>query len=219
MRRMLVFVGAVAVFAVPAAARADLLTTYQEIAARRLSPAPLVPTTLPRTLSPARRTVGPAPTRKPNRSYAVRVVHYSGSGPDAVILVTGGELKTLRATLRDYRTLGFASKRRTRVRGHRGWLLTHRGERALAWVERGVVYTVGSGTPKKVSLTQLRATARGLDRLERDWLGTTSNPDSSSEATRGTAPSRARSPRARSRCRCTRRARSRARPATPASRP
>jgi hypothetical protein len=52
----------------------------------------------------------------------------------------------------------------------------------LAWVEGGVVHSVGSGTPRKVSLAQLRSTARGLDRLEGDWIGSSSDPNNSSEA-------------------------------------
>jgi hypothetical protein len=39
------------------------------------------------------------------------------------------------------------------------------------WVEDGHVYSLGSGTPKKVSLKQLRATAAGLDPLEREYIG------------------------------------------------
>ena len=42
-----------------------------------------------------------------------------------------------------------------------------------------MVYSIGSGTPKKVSLANLRSTARGLDRLEREWIGGSSDPDSS----------------------------------------
>ena len=113
------------------------------------------------------------------------MVHYGASGPDAVVVVTGGEFKSMRALLRDHRRLGFESPRRTRVRGSRGYLLTRRlgpTVRVLAWVEGGVVYSVASGTPRKVSLGQLRSTARKLDRLERDWFGGASDPDDSSEA-------------------------------------
>ena len=71
------------------------------------------------------------------------------------------------------------------MRGPRGHLLTRRLgplTRTLAWVEGGVVYSVGSGTPRKVSLAQLRSTARRLDRLERDWVGSSSDPDSGTGA-------------------------------------
>jgi hypothetical protein len=44
-----------------------------------------------------------------------------------------------------------------------------------------VVYTLGSGTPRKVSLRNLRSTASGLDRLERDYLGGAADPENSSE--------------------------------------
>ena len=185
MRRTLIAVSvALAGLSLPAPARASVLDTYQRLAARGVSPAPLVPTTVPSTLAPADRTIDAGTTRG-GRGYAIRMVHYGPEGPDAVIALAGGEFRTLRASLRDHRRLGFRAPRRTRIRGRRGYLLTRRlGPlvRSLVWVEGGVVYSIGSGTPKKVSLAQLRATARGLDRLERDWFGSSSDPDSSSGA-------------------------------------
>ena len=100
-------------------------------------------------------------------------------------MVTGGEFRSTRALLRDHRRLGFSSAGPTRVRGHRGYLLTRRLgplTRTLVWVEGGVVYSIGSGTPKKISLAQLRSTPRGLDRLERAWVGRSSDPESGSGA-------------------------------------
>jgi hypothetical protein len=167
----------------PAAARAGVLDTYQRLAARGLSPAPLVPTSVPPSVSPVNRTIHNGTTRR-GRGYSLRIVHYGRNGPDAVLVVTGGEFRSMPALLRDHRRLGFRAPRRTRVRGHRGYVLTRRLgplTRSLAWVEGGVVYAIGSGTPRKISLAQLRSTARGLDRLERDWIGGSSNPDSSSE--------------------------------------
>ncbi len=101
------------------------------------------------------------------------------------MVVSGGEYRSLRALLRDHRRLGFGAPGRTRVRGRPGRLLTRRlgpTSRTLAWVEGGVVYSVGSGTPRKASLAQLRATAHRLDRLERDWIGGAGDPENSSEA-------------------------------------
>jgi hypothetical protein len=164
----------------PAPAGAQVSDAYQRVAEKRLSFAPLVPTTVPRSLRPIDRTVSLGSTRG-GRGYSLRLVR---NGPEAVLVVTGGEFKRLRAVLRDGRRGGFRA-RRTRVRGHRGYLLTRRGRpvaRELAWVERGVVYTVGSGTPRTVSLGELRSAARDLDRLERDWIGASSDPDNSSEA-------------------------------------
>jgi hypothetical protein len=90
----------------------------------------------------------------------------------------------MRALLREYRRQGYRSVRRTRVRGKRGYLLIRRDPliRALAWVEGGVVYSLGSGTPRKVSLRSMRSTAAGLDRLERDYIGGAADPDNSSDA-------------------------------------
>ena len=183
MRRTLIAVStALAALGLPAPAGASVLDAYQRLAERRLSPAPLVPTAVPRSVSPIDRTVQNGTTRG-GRGYSIRLVHYDRNGPDAIIVVNGGEFRSLRAILRDHRRLGFRAPRRTRVRGRRGYLLSRRLgplTRSLVWVERGVVYSIGSGTPKKVSLANLRSTARGLDRLEREWIGGSSDPDSSS---------------------------------------
>jgi hypothetical protein len=180
MKRALIALSiALAALSVPTPADADVLDAYQRLAARGLTPAPLVPTAVPPSVTPIDRTISNATTRG-GRGYSIRLEHF---GPDAIIVVTGGEFRSMRAFLRDHRQrLGFRA-RRTRIRGHRGYLLTRRLgplQRTLAWVERGVVYSIGSGTPRKVSLAHLRSTARGLDRLGRDWIGGSGNPDSSS---------------------------------------
>jgi hypothetical protein len=175
---------ALVLLSVPATADAGLLDTYQRLAARRLSPAPLVPTAIPGAFRPIERSPELGTTIG-GRGYAVRLVHQGSAGPDAVIEVSGGEFRTMRALLRERRRQGYESRRRTRVRGRRGYLLTRRlgpRTRDLAWVERGVVYSLGSGSPRKVSVRDLRSTAAGLDRLERDYLGGAADPDNSSEA-------------------------------------
>ena len=177
---------AVALLGVPAAAEAeDLLGTYQRIAERRLSPAPLVPTAIPRAFRPIERSAEVGTTIG-GRGYAVRLVHQGPARPDAVIEVSGGEFRSLRALVREARRQGYGPPRRTRVRGQRGYLLTRRLgtlTRELAWKEGGVVYSLGSGTPRKVSLRSLRSTAAGLDRLERDYFGGAADPENSSDAT------------------------------------
>jgi hypothetical protein len=175
---------ALAVLSAPAAAEAGFLDTYQRLAERRLSPAPLVPTAIPRAFRPIERSPENGTTIG-GRGYAVRLVHQGSAGPDAVIEVSGGEFRSVRALLRERRRQGYGSLRRTRVRGRRGYLLTRRLgylTRELAWVERGVVYTLGSGTPRKISLRNLRSTAAGLDRLERDYFGSAADPENSSGA-------------------------------------
>lgn len=164
-------------------AAASLRDVYSQLAARNLKPAPLVPITVPRTLRPADDTIEAGTTRR-RRAYGIRIVHYGPNGPDGVIALSGGDYKNLRAALSEHRRLGYARKR-TRVHGRRGYLLTRRlgpVSRALVWVEGGVVYWMASGTPRKVSLPQLRATANNLDRLERGWYGGSSDPDSSAGA-------------------------------------
>ena len=184
MRRVLCATAlAVLSLGLPAAAQAGLIDTYQRLAERRLAHPPLVLTTAPRVLTPLDRTLSNGTTRGA-RGYSLRAVHYGAGGPDAIVVVTGGEFRTLRRTLREERRLGFRVKRRIGIRGKRGYLLTRRLgplNRSLVWVERGVVYSVGSGTPRKISLADLRSVARGLDRLERDWFGGSADPDSSSE--------------------------------------
>lgn len=175
---------ALAVLSAPVAAEAGFLDTYQRLAERRLSPAPLVPTAIPRAFRPIERSPETGTTIG-GRGYAVRLVHQGNAGPDAVIEVSGGEFRSVRALLRERRRQGYGSSRRTRVRGRRGYLLTRRLgylTRELAWVERGVVYTLGSGTPRKISLRNLRSTAAGLDRLERDYFGGAADPENSSGA-------------------------------------
>lgn len=182
--RALVALTTLALLAVPAAADASLLDTYQRLAARQLSPAPLVPTDIPRAFRPIARAPEPGTTIG-GRGYAVRLVHVGPEGPDAVIEVSGGEFRSIRAHWRERRREGYTSRKRTRVRGRRGYLLTRRlgpVTRELAWVEGGVVYTAGSGTPRKVSLRALRRTVAGLDRLERDYFGGAADPDNSSDA-------------------------------------
>lgn len=176
---------AVALLGVPSVAEATLLDTYQRLSARQLSPAPLVPTKIPKAFRPIDRAAEPGTTIG-GRGYAVRLVHVAPAGVDAVIEVSGGEFRSIRALWRERRREGYTSRSRTRVRGRRGYLLVRRlgtRTRELAWVERGVVYTAGSGTPRKVSLKALRSTVAGLDRLERDYFGSAADPDNSSNAT------------------------------------
>src|SRR5688500_10550659 len=101
MRRLAVpALTAVALLGVPALAEASFLDAYQRLAERRLSPAPLVPTKIPKAFRPIDRapelgtTIG-------GRGYAVRLVHQGPLGPNAVIEVSGGEFRSLRALWRE----------------------------------------------------------------------------------------------------------------------
>jgi hypothetical protein len=165
----------------PARSSADVLTVYEDLAERRLSPAPLVPTDIPASLAPLDTTIASSPNRR-RSGYGLRMARDSGGG-GAVILLEGGTFKTVSGALRDGRRLGFKA-RRTRVRGHRGYLLTrHLGptQWMLVWVEDRRVYTLGTGTPRKVPLKKLRATAADLEQLGSDYMGTHADPDNSSE--------------------------------------
>ena len=153
----------------PAAARADLLDEYQRLAERELSPAPLVPTTAPPAIGRIDRAMQGHGSRR-RSGYGLRLVHYTDSGPDAIVALEGGSFKGMRGALREYRRFGF-STRRTRVRGHKGHLLARPRERGLLWREGGVVYWMATGTLDKISVRGLRNTAAGLDRLGGAFVG------------------------------------------------
>jgi hypothetical protein len=152
------------------AAHADGLDALQRLARRNLNPQPLVPTAGPPILRPlsVSVTLGPGRTKK---GYGIRMLHYTSYGPDAVIALSRNDYKSVRAALRDL--TGYKAKK-TRIRGKRGYVLTRHldvTDRFLLWSEDGQVYMLGSGTPRKISLKMLRATAAGLDHLERDYIG------------------------------------------------
>jgi hypothetical protein len=181
MRRTLCAVACTAFVAVsvPASSSADVLTEYSDLAARRLSPAPLVPTSVPPSLTPLDRTVSFSPSRRKS-GYGLRMVN---GAQNAIIVLEGGTFKNMKAVFRDAKRLSFKVTR-TRVRGHRGYLLTrHLGptQWELVWVEDGRIYTLGTGTARKVPLKRLRATAANLEHLGRDYIGAPADPDNSSE--------------------------------------
>jgi hypothetical protein len=167
----------------PAVASADILTDYQKLAARRLSPAPLVFTTAGPPLARIDRTLqGSSSLRR--SGYGLRLVHYTPSGPDAVVALQGGSWRTVRAALRAVQDPG-VKRSRTRIRGHAGHLLTGRGQRQLVWSEGGRVYWLATGTPRTVSLKELHAAATGLDPLGGAYAGSPSDPQSEAEAEAG----------------------------------
>jgi hypothetical protein len=154
----------------PAAAHA-VLDQYREIDEARFSPAPLVPTRVPPSLRPIERSMGNQRVRS-GRRYSFRLVKEYASG-DAVLVFDRGAYRSMRAFLREHRRLGFKRKS-TRIRGRRGFLMTRRlgpTSRVLAWREGGALYTIGSGTPRRVSLSQLRSTAAGLQHLRGYYFG------------------------------------------------
>jgi hypothetical protein len=172
MRRTLWIAGALVALAFPPSASADVMTLYQKLSARKLSPAPLVPTVAPRAFGSLDQTMDGLGSRR-RSGYGFRLVSRS----DAVIALQAGNSSTLKGALRyDTRFFGFKAKR-TRVRGHAGYVLTRSGERGLLWSEGGRVYEIGSGTPRKVSLKDLRTMAAGLDKLERPYVGSGGDPD------------------------------------------
>jgi hypothetical protein len=158
-------------------ARADGFDALQGLAKRHLRPAPLVPATAPRPLSDLGATLSPGPGIGKG-GYGLRLVHYTRSGPDAVIALSRGDYASMRAALRDFGRGGY-TKRTTRLRGRRAYLLTRRGRDTVRlWSEDGRVYTLATGTPRKVSVSGLRATAAGLEHLGANHLGEYFQPGS-----------------------------------------
>ena len=183
MRRTLYAAVGIAALALPAPAEAQVLDVYSRLAARDLRPAPLVPTRVPRSLAPMDRTVSAAPAQRRD-GYALRFINGAG---DAIVVVAGGDYPTMAAVRRDARRLGM-TVRRTRIRGRSGYLLSRQSERVLVWPEGGRIHTIDTGTPRKVSVAQLRATAAGLEPLERDYIGSGGDPDNPSEGFFVTTP-------------------------------
>jgi hypothetical protein len=155
------------------AAHADGFETLQDLASRHIRPAPLVPTAAPRPLANLRVSLTPSSGRG-KRGYGLRLVHYTPSGPDAIIALERGAYSSVRRALRDYRG-GSYRVRRARLRGRRAFEITRKTgvrEKLIFWREDKSVYSIGTGTPKKVSLRGLRTTARALRHLGANYLGT-----------------------------------------------
>jgi hypothetical protein len=178
MKRWALLLAAAVTLTIAPAADAQTLYIYERLAKRNLAPAPLVPTTAPRSLRPLYETMAVLGTRG---DYGLRLER---QGADAVIALVRGEYRSLSAAVRAERKRGFTATS-TRVRGRPARLLTRRGgptTRLLVWVEAGKVYSLGSGTPRKVSLKDLRDTANGLEPLGGYYIGGHADPNNSSEA-------------------------------------
>jgi hypothetical protein len=151
-------------------ARAAGLDTLEDLAAFHLRPAPLVPTSAPRPFTDLAVTLSDVSRSK--KGYGWRLVHYTSSGPDAVVALSRGEFASTQAALRGFRRDGY-TKRSTRVRGRRAYVLVRKSQyTALLWSEDGRIYTLETGTPRKVSANALRAIATGLDHLGANYIGT-----------------------------------------------
>jgi hypothetical protein len=167
-QRVLALATAAAAFAFPSPASADYIAVSQKLADRHLRPAPLLPTTAPRSLQTLDATMELSSTRR-RSAYAIAMRNaYRSNTIDTVIFLEGGEYKSLRAALHAFRGSRAHS---TRVRGRRAYLISAQGVRTLFWSEGGRVYEMGSGTPRTVSLKELRATAEALDPLVGGFSG------------------------------------------------
>jgi hypothetical protein len=166
---------------VPGARADDTLFVLQKLSDRRLSPAPLVFTQLPPAMPPYLQAIQNAGGARSKNGYVIRAAHYTPNGPDAIVALSRGDYKSIKAALRAYRRDRF-KVRSTRIRHRRGYVLTRKlsgpREWILEWVEDGHVYSLGTGTPKKVSVKDLRSTAAGLEHLTGQFLGDYFQPGS-----------------------------------------
>ncbi len=153
------------------AAHADGFQVLQDLAARHLRPAPLVPATAPRLFADLGTSLTPGPGIGKG-GYGLRLVHYAPGGPpDAIIALARGEFASVPAALRHFSRNGY-TKRTTRVRGRRAYVLSRKPrDLILLWSEDGRAYTLATGTPRKVPAAALRATAAGLDHLGANYIG------------------------------------------------
>ena len=174
-----VVIAVVALSAAPASG--DALYTLQRLVKLHLKPAPLVPTKAPALLSDFDRTLSVSPVRR-RGAFAWRLVHYTPSGPDAVIAFSRGDEGSLSSALRDRRGSRYRISN-TRVRGKRAYSAIRRiGGRTevieLLWLEDGAVMSMATGTPRKVALKDLRLTALSLERVVGSYGGSYFMPGS-----------------------------------------
>ena len=176
MKRRTLLIALAGALTITPAAGAQTFDPYQRLAERDILPAPLVPTTAPRSLRPAYETLTTTSSRG---DYAVR---FENRAQTAIIVLERGVYRSVTAAVRAERKRGFTATS-TRVRGRSARLLTRRSgptTRILVWAENGRVYWLASGTPRKVSLKDLRDTANGLQRLGGYYIGGHADPDNSS---------------------------------------
>ena len=167
----------------PSSASADMQALFQRLADQRLSPAPLVPTTAPRSLSPIGDFIA---TFDAPRGYGIQMAAARRGRLHAFVGLSGDAYPSTRSALRSLRRADYRA-RSTRIRRLRGYLLTRSHNRVLLWSERGVVYFLYTRTPRTVSLSELRATAEGLDRMEGVFQGRTPDDDLSNQASASVA--------------------------------
>jgi hypothetical protein len=169
--------------AVPTAACADDLRFGEYVSLGQLerTPAPLVPIKLPSGLENG-QGVGT------NLLYGQRGSVYELAYRHITGIETPNQHVDENLVLADHGAVGLAAARRalgptfatspTRVRGRRGYALRQRFStvRGLMWAEDGHVYELSTGTPRKVRMGDLRATAASLQHLLGSFVASLSSP-------------------------------------------
>ena len=150
----------------PAVSHAEVVDVYVRLAEQKLTPAPLVPASVPRAVQPVGENVREIQLAG---GYGLSFFKEDADGESiANVIVTGGEIKRLSSEIKTARKAR-AKVTKTRVRGHSGYVITtrppRRALRYIVWRENRVVYAVATETPKMVSLASLKSTAAALEPL------------------------------------------------------
>ena len=164
--------------AAAAPAEGDVMSAYERLAERNLPRGALVPTSVPKALQPIDRNVESLAGRR-RSAFGLRFAREGGPATAAVVAFVGGDYSSIAQARRDFvRRQGYTA-RATRIRGRAGLALSRRSPRgrALAWREGGVVYWIGTGTPRTISAAELRAMVAGLDTLGGKFLGSGPDPE------------------------------------------
>ena len=139
---------------------------YVTLAQRERSPAPLVPVSLPAALGSGEQVELEFSAGSGGR-YLMRFTRagiFPRPGAPLLVLEDLGAISLAKGRAR----LGSAySASPTRVRGHPALTLHERfgAAQAVMWREDGRVYEMATGAPRAISLSQVRATASGLQHL------------------------------------------------------
>ena len=164
--------------AAAAPAEGDVMSAYERLAERDLPRGALVPTSVPKALQPIDRNVESLAGRR-RSAFGLRFAREGGPATAAVVAFVGNDYTSVAQARRDFvRRQGYTA-RATRIRGQAGLALSRRSPRAraLVWREGGVVYWMGTGTPRTISAAELRAMATGVDPLGDKFLGSGPDPE------------------------------------------
>lgn len=152
---------------------------YARLADAKASPAALVLPTIAAPKADERLLVDGSAERG-GKQYRLRLVWAMTKPPfthRAIIFLRRGRVPTLAALRKELRFGGYRVKP-LRIRNRPGLLATRTSPGfSLAWVEKGLVYELGTGQPRRVPLIALRQIARDLEPISQQYVGSADLPD------------------------------------------